>query len=82
MTLVFQVWNTQNSMELSLDGPVGQVYALVVNNDMLFAGTQVNLLFSIDYLFVLFRVMLYFFDAVILVSGGVIFFFFSMRLTL
>lgn len=69
-------------MELSLDGPVGQVYALVVNNDMLFAGTQVNLLFSIDYLFVLFRVMLYFFDAVILVSGGVIFFFFSMRLTL
>lgn len=82
MTLVSQVWNTQNSMELSLDGPVGQVYALVVNNDMLFAGTQVNLLFSIDYLFVLFRVMLYFFDAVILVSGGVIFFFFSMRLTL
>jgi hypothetical protein len=37
----FQAWNTQNSMEISLDGPVGQVYALVVINDMLFAGTQV-----------------------------------------
>lgn len=29
-------------MELSLSGPVGQVYALVVGNDLLFAGTQVN----------------------------------------
>lgn len=35
-----KAWNTQNSMEISLDGPVGQVYALVVINDMLFAGTQ------------------------------------------
>ncbi|XP_027358163.1 zinc finger CCCH domain-containing protein 48 isoform X3 [Abrus precatorius] len=35
-----KAWNTQNSMELSLNGPVGQVYALVVINDMLFAGTQ------------------------------------------
>ncbi|XP_061351568.1 zinc finger CCCH domain-containing protein 48 isoform X2 [Gastrolobium bilobum] len=35
-----KAWNTQNSMELSLNGPVGQVYALVINNDMLFAGTQ------------------------------------------
>ena len=46
-------------MELSLNGPVGQVYALVVNNDMLFAGTQVNL-FLFHYVFVLFRFMLYF----------------------
>ena len=28
-------------MELTLSGPVGQVYALVVGNDLLFAGTQV-----------------------------------------
>ncbi|XP_057446316.1 zinc finger CCCH domain-containing protein 48-like [Lotus japonicus] len=35
-----KAWNSQNSMELSLDGPVGQVYALVVTNDLLFAGTQ------------------------------------------
>lgn len=39
--MVLQAWNTQNSMELSLSGPVGQVYALVVGNDMLLAGTQV-----------------------------------------
>jgi hypothetical protein len=32
-------------MEISLDGPVGQVYALVVINDMLFAGTQVIFFF-------------------------------------
>ncbi|MED6219950.1 Zinc finger CCCH domain-containing protein 48 [Stylosanthes scabra] len=35
-----KVWNIQNQLEMSLNGPVGQVYALVVNNDMLFAGTQ------------------------------------------
>ncbi|KAL4288834.1 hypothetical protein HN51_057068 [Arachis hypogaea] len=35
-----KAWNTQTCMELSLQGPVGQVYALVVNNDILFAGTQ------------------------------------------
>ncbi|OIW20558.1 hypothetical protein TanjilG_14957 [Lupinus angustifolius] len=35
-----KAWNTENLMELSLSGPVGQVYALVVINDMLFAGTQ------------------------------------------
>jgi len=48
MILVLQAWNTQNLSELSLNGPVGQVYALVVNNDMLFAGTQVNIFFSFD----------------------------------
>ena len=37
----FQAWNTQTNMELSLSGPVGQVYALVVGNELLFAGTQV-----------------------------------------
>jgi len=48
MTLMLQAWNTQNLMELSLNGPVGQVYALVVSNDMLFAGTQVNIFFPFD----------------------------------
>jgi len=54
MTSVLQAWNTQNLVELSLNGPVGQVYALVVNNDMLFAGTQVNIFFPFDNVFVLF----------------------------
>ena len=47
MILVLQASNTQNLSELSLNGPVGQVYALVVNNDMLFAGTQVNIFFPL-----------------------------------
>ena len=34
----------QTSADLSLNGPVGQVYSLVVGNDLLFAGTQVNFL--------------------------------------
>ncbi|KAI8530431.1 hypothetical protein RHMOL_Rhmol11G0057600 [Rhododendron molle] len=37
---VVKAWNTQTSMDLSLNGPVGQVYALVVGNDLLFVGTQ------------------------------------------
>ncbi|GAV61828.1 WD40 domain-containing protein [Cephalotus follicularis] len=35
-----KAWNTQTNTELSLSGPVGQVYAMVVGNDLLFAGTQ------------------------------------------
>ncbi|TQD88028.1 hypothetical protein C1H46_026451 [Malus baccata] len=35
-----KAWNTQTNSELSLSGPVGQVYAMVVGNDLLFAGTQ------------------------------------------
>ncbi|XP_043718312.1 zinc finger CCCH domain-containing protein 48-like isoform X2 [Telopea speciosissima] len=35
-----KVWNIQTASELSLSGPVGQVHALVVGNEMLFAGTQ------------------------------------------
>ncbi|RZS29216.1 hypothetical protein BHM03_00062922 [Ensete ventricosum] len=35
-----QAWNTQTATELSLDGPSGQVYSLVVGNEFLFAGTQ------------------------------------------
>ncbi|XP_022890681.1 zinc finger CCCH domain-containing protein 63-like [Olea europaea var. sylvestris] len=33
-------WNIQTSTDLSLNGPVGQVYSRVIGNDMLFAGTQ------------------------------------------
>ncbi|KAJ3699151.1 hypothetical protein LUZ61_002856 [Rhynchospora tenuis] len=35
-----KVWNTKTGMEMTLPGPVGQIYALVAANDMLFAGTQ------------------------------------------
>ncbi|WOL10582.1 zinc finger CCCH domain-containing protein 48-like isoform X1 [Canna indica] len=35
-----KAWNTQTATDQSLDGPIGQVYALVVSNGMLFAGTQ------------------------------------------
>lgn len=37
---VVKAWNTQTATDLSLDGPVGQVYALVVGSGLLFAGTQ------------------------------------------
>ncbi|KAJ6869739.1 zinc finger CCCH domain-containing protein 48 [Populus alba x Populus x berolinensis] len=37
---VVKAWNTQTNTDLSLTGPVGQVYTLVVGNDLLFAGTQ------------------------------------------
>ncbi|KAF3953787.1 hypothetical protein CMV_020793 [Castanea mollissima] len=40
-------WNTLNNSELSLSGPVGQVYAMVVGNDLLFAGTQDSIWVSI-----------------------------------
>ncbi|XP_024028274.1 zinc finger CCCH domain-containing protein 63 [Morus notabilis] len=35
-----KAWNIQTNMELSLSGPVGQVYSMVVGKDLLFAGTQ------------------------------------------
>ncbi|WKA07062.1 hypothetical protein VitviT2T_024929 [Vitis vinifera] len=37
---VVKAWHTQNNTELSLSGPIGQVYALVFGNDLLFAGVQ------------------------------------------
>lgn len=37
---IVKAWNTQTATELSLSGPVGQVYSMVVGNDLLFAGTQ------------------------------------------
>ncbi|XP_057988686.1 zinc finger CCCH domain-containing protein 48 isoform X3 [Hevea brasiliensis] len=38
---VVKAWNTQTNIDLSLTGPAGQVYALVVGNDLLFAGHTV-----------------------------------------
>lgn len=35
-----KAWNTLTNSELNLNGPVGQVYAMVVGNDFLFAGIQ------------------------------------------
>jgi hypothetical protein len=40
--LFLQVWNMQTSAEMNLTGPAGQVYALAVANELLFAATQVN----------------------------------------
>ncbi|KAJ9705259.1 hypothetical protein PVL29_003358 [Vitis rotundifolia] len=37
---VVKAWNIESCADLSLDGPVGQIYAMVVNNDMLFARAQ------------------------------------------
>ncbi|KAF3520426.1 hypothetical protein DY000_02059901 [Brassica cretica] len=42
--LYIQAWNIQTNVDLSLTGPVGQVYSLVVATDLLFAGTQVKFL--------------------------------------
>ncbi|KAL6312264.1 hypothetical protein AAG906_022020 [Vitis piasezkii] len=33
-------WNIESCADLSLDGPVGQIYAMVVDHDMLFAGAE------------------------------------------
>ncbi|KAK6926300.1 Zinc finger, CCCH-type [Dillenia turbinata] len=35
-----KVLNLQTNVDQNLNGPVGQVYAMVVGNDLLFAGTQ------------------------------------------
>ncbi|KAJ8552725.1 hypothetical protein K7X08_020118 [Anisodus acutangulus] len=44
ITNLVKAWNTQTGTDLSLNGPVGQVYALVVGNDMLLAGTEDGIL--------------------------------------
>ncbi|XP_048600154.1 zinc finger CCCH domain-containing protein 48 isoform X4 [Brassica napus] len=41
MPNLVKAWNIQTNVDLSLTGPVGQVYSLVVGTDLLFAGTQV-----------------------------------------
>ena len=50
MLVLFQAWNIESCADLSLDGPVGQIYAMVVNNDMLFAGAQVNFFIVFNFL--------------------------------
>ena len=40
--LILKAWNTQSGAEFSLDGPVGQVYAMIFDKNILFAGTQVT----------------------------------------
>ncbi|GMN19616.1 hypothetical protein TIFTF001_049935 [Ficus carica] len=35
-----KAWNTQSGAEFSLNGPVGQVYAMIFDKNILFAGTQ------------------------------------------
>ncbi|GAY65631.1 hypothetical protein CUMW_242620 [Citrus unshiu] len=40
MPNVVKAWNIESSAEFSLDGPVGEVYSMVVANEMLFAGAQ------------------------------------------
>ncbi|KAJ9691693.1 hypothetical protein PVL29_013774 [Vitis rotundifolia] len=37
---VVKAWNIESCADLSLDGPVGQIYAMVVDHDMLFAGAE------------------------------------------
>ena len=51
LIMILQAWNTLTNSELSLTGPVGQIYAMVVGNDLLFAGTQV-IFWTIEYVFV------------------------------
>ena len=42
MLVILQAWNIESLAEFSLDGPVGEVYSMVVANEMLFAGAQVT----------------------------------------
>ncbi|KAK0596529.1 hypothetical protein LWI29_016506 [Acer saccharum] len=40
MPNVIKAWNIESSAEFSIDGPAGQVYCMVVSDEMLFAGAQ------------------------------------------
>ncbi|KAK3200129.1 hypothetical protein Dsin_023544 [Dipteronia sinensis] len=40
MSNVIKAWNIESSADFSLDGPVGQVYSMIVANEMLIAGAQ------------------------------------------
>lgn len=46
MKSIIKAWNIQTADELSLKGPVGGVYSMVVANDMLFAGAQNGVIFA------------------------------------
>lgn len=39
--MILQAWNIQTAAEFSINGPVGQVHAMAVGCNMLFAGAQV-----------------------------------------
>lgn len=57
--VITQAWNIQTNTDLSLSGPVGQVYAMVAINDMLFAGTQVPI-YMTSRMHILFILLFYF----------------------
>jgi len=40
--VVVKAWNIQTITEFTLDGPKGQVRAMTVGNDTLFAGAEVT----------------------------------------
>ncbi|XP_062161208.1 zinc finger CCCH domain-containing protein 63-like isoform X2 [Alnus glutinosa] len=40
MPNIVKVWNIESSAEYNLNGPIGQVYAMEITDDMLFAGGQ------------------------------------------
>lgn len=46
--VTLQAWNIHTCAEHSLTGPVGQVYAMIVGKDTLFAGAQVTTLIAIS----------------------------------
>jgi len=48
-----QVWNIESSAEYNLNGPIGQVYAMEITDDMLFAGGQVIAMLYFDFLKIL-----------------------------
>lgn len=48
---MLQAWNIESNVEFNLDGPAGQVHAIVVGKEMLFAGAQVENL-TIGYFFI------------------------------
>lgn len=50
---MLQAWNIQTNAEFSLSAPAGQVHAMEVGNEMLFAGTQVTVLQIISFSYVL-----------------------------
>ncbi len=39
--MILQAWNIETAADYNLNGPVGQVYAMTVSSDTLFAGAQV-----------------------------------------
>ncbi|KAL3814879.1 hypothetical protein ACJIZ3_016147 [Penstemon smallii] len=44
-----KAWNIQNRAEFSINGPLGQVHCMVVDNDMIYAGTESGTIFVWKY---------------------------------